>query len=122
MDHIIDVNQIIGRHREQLLAKSQPLTRDIMNTIVHSKHDDNKYFKKLATDIIVHFSLGNPAKAEVMLYHHLVRVLCECVSVCTCVGGRRQRTILAIYSYIFIVIIIIIMEWTESSLVDFCFS
>lgn len=67
MDHALDANQIIGRHREQLLAKSQPLTRDIINSVVHSKHDDNKYFKKLATDIIVHFSLGNPTKAEVML-------------------------------------------------------
>lgn len=65
MDHTIDKNQIIGRYCERLMLKTQPLTRDIINNVLHSKHDDNKYFKKIATEIIVHFSLGNPVKTEV---------------------------------------------------------
>lgn len=65
MDHTIDKNQIIGRYCERLMLKTQPLTRDIINNVLHSKHDDNKYFKKIATQIIVHFSLGNPVKTEV---------------------------------------------------------
>lgn len=65
MDHTTDKNQIIGRYCERLMLKTQPLTQDIINNVLHSKHDDDKYLKKIATEIIVHFSLGNPVKTEV---------------------------------------------------------
>lgn len=71
MDHAIDKHQIIERHRDRLLAKTQPLTKDIINSNSHSKHDDNIFFRKIAMDIIVQHSLGSPSKPEVE--HHLIK-------------------------------------------------
>lgn len=65
MDHAIDKHQIIEKHRDRLLAKTQPLTKDIIHSNSQSKQDDNIFFRKIAVDIIVQHSLGSPSKPEV---------------------------------------------------------
>lgn len=65
MHHYIDKNRIIETQRNVLDDKMRPLTRTIINTQLKSKKECDEYMKKLAVDIIAHYSLGSPENAQV---------------------------------------------------------
>lgn len=65
MDHFIDKNRIIEKHRSGQDEKMRPLTRSIINTQLKSKKECDEYMKKLAVDIIAHYGLGSPENTQV---------------------------------------------------------
>lgn len=65
MDHYIDKNRIIEKHRNEFDEKMRPLTRSIINTQLKSKKECDEYMKKLAVDIIARYALGSPENSQV---------------------------------------------------------
>lgn len=65
MDYSVDEKRIIATKNDRLEAKMKPLTRTILENRLKSKNDCDEYVKKIAVDITVHNSLGNPSKFEV---------------------------------------------------------
>lgn len=60
-----DEKRIIANENDRVEAKMKPLTLTIYNTRLKLIADCDEYAKKIAVDIIVHYSLGNPSNFEV---------------------------------------------------------
>lgn len=67
MEHPIDKDHVTAKHKQDLELKIKPLTQAIIESSFKSKENTDNYIKKIAVDIIVHCSLGDPSKPEVYI-------------------------------------------------------
>ena len=62
----IEKDHIRNKHKWQLGRKMHPVIRNVLHVDANSKEQLESYFNKLAIDIIIHNSLGEPSKVAVM--------------------------------------------------------
>lgn len=67
MNPSIDKDRMIAKQKNELNDKMKPLTTTIINCRLKSKKECDEYVKKIAVDIIAHYSLGPPS-TEVCIF------------------------------------------------------
>lgn len=65
IQNTVEKERIVDKYKSQLAARTQVLTNDIVSSIITTSRDCGYYFKKVAVDVVVQYSLGNPSQKEV---------------------------------------------------------